>query len=127
MLQQWQQQREEGEAAAPPPLPTAVKVVTQSVGSGEHYDLSREPLLSTQLAHPNIVPTYKTCVVRVLSGAAGELGEPASPGSGGSSGAPGHSASTAHTVRTSKDVRPSLTDRNTLVELMPANAVLEPG
>lgn len=93
------------------------------MGEGQQLDLGREPLLSMALSHPNLLPSYKTCCVRVLAGADAEAASPTSPASPVDS-AGGSARSGAPTPR---PVRPSLTDRNTLVELMPAHAVLEPG
>ncbi|GAB4814999.1 hypothetical protein N2152v2_002045 [Parachlorella kessleri] len=45
----------------------AIKVVEHRVLGGKAYDLSREPLLSLSVSHPNCITTYKLSVVRVLS------------------------------------------------------------
>ncbi|KAL4418911.1 hypothetical protein ABPG77_003701, partial [Micractinium sp. CCAP 211/92] len=44
----------------------AVKVIDHRVGPGKSCDLSREPLLSMSVSHPNVVITHKMCVVRVI-------------------------------------------------------------
>ncbi|KAI7840569.1 hypothetical protein COHA_005722 [Chlorella ohadii] len=108
----------------------AVKVVATHVSVGDTYDLTREPLLSMSLSHPNLLPTFKTCVVRLLpepasswpsteltvtsSNAASELG------STGSGSVPIHPNSPTRVVR-------SILDRNALVEVMPLTSVLQPG
>ena len=81
------------------------------------------------LAHPNIVTSYKTCVVRVLEeGEAGEEersgGASAGPSSGGSAARTGASYSSGSS---GGRVVHSLTDRNALVQVMPSTATLEPG
>jgi len=85
---------------------------------------------SMSLSHPNLLPTFKTCVVRLLpepasswpsteltvtsSNAASELG------STGSGSVLIHPNSPTRVVR-------SILDRNALVEVMPLTSVLQPG
>lgn len=45
----------------------AVKVIDHRVSLGKTHDLSREPLLSMSVSHPNIVTTHKMCVVRIIT------------------------------------------------------------
>ncbi|PRW20989.1 kinase [Chlorella sorokiniana] len=107
----------------------AVKVVATHVSVGDIYDLTREPLLSMSLSHPNLLPTFKTCVVRLLpepvstqpsteltvsSNAGSELGS-------------GGSTTLAPRTNTATRVVRSILDRNALVEIMPLTSVLQPG
>jgi hypothetical protein len=78
----------------------AVKVIEQVVLPGKSQDLSREPLLSTSVSHPNVVTTYKLSIVCIkpdhredsaqcslctsvdLSSQGGSCGEGKEPGGG---------------------------------------------
>ncbi|KAL4452143.1 hypothetical protein ABPG75_007805 [Micractinium tetrahymenae] len=102
----------------------AVKIIPTHVGPGSSVDLGREPLLSMSLVHPSILPTYKTCVVRVLSDVDSADQEAAAAASSGGGGA---SAASAGASGSMGMVVQSLTDRNALVQVMPSTAVLEPG
>ncbi len=80
---------------------------------------------SLSLSHPNVLQGYKMCAVRVLSDAENEQAAVRAEGTGnlGSSGGsqgPSISGSGGKVV-------PHLTDPNCMVEVMPADAVLEPG
>jgi hypothetical protein len=108
----------------------AVKVVPATIEAGQRVDLSREPLLSVLLQHPNITASYKTCVVRILSADSGQAAAdlvaaavPAPNSSGGS----GRGGSKGPTSQGAGRVVRSLTDRNALVEVVASDAVLEPG
>lgn len=73
------------------------------------------------LAHPNVLTSFKTCIVRVLVDPEGT----ASADSGGmASAAPTASGSCSAPA---SQIVPSLTDRNALVEVVSNSSVLEPG
>lgn len=100
----------------------AVKIVPAQVSPGSTLDLSHEPLLSLSLSHPNVLSTYKTCVVRVLSDIGPGAHPPCSPSTmeGIHTGGGSPATSGGRVVR-------SLTDRNSLVEVVSPTAVLLPG
>ena len=80
------------------------------------------------LSHPNLLPTFKTCVVRLLP-------EPASSWpsceltvtSSGSASELGSAANLAARGSAPTRVVRSILDRNSLVEIMPLTSVLQPG
>lgn len=47
-------------------IAVAVKVAKTTVSVGQSLDLSAEPMLSVAVSHPNVLPTYRTCVVRCV-------------------------------------------------------------
>jgi serine/threonine protein kinase len=108
----------------------AVKVVATHVSVGDTFDLTREPLLSMSLSHPNLLPTFKTCVVRLLpepasSWPSSEL-TVTSSNAGSELGSLGSTSLVSRTSTTTRVVR-SILDRNALVEIMPLTSVLQPG
>lgn len=96
---------------------------------------------SLSLSHPNVLQSYKCCAVRVLtdaeseaatSGPPGGLGgleeasHSAGQGSSGSGGSGNVSGTVSGTAAQLKLIA-SLTNPNCLVQVMPPDAVLEPG
>ncbi|KAL4457609.1 hypothetical protein ABPG75_012474 [Micractinium tetrahymenae] len=107
----------------------AVKVIDHRVGPGKTCDLSREPLLSMSVSHPNVVITHKMCVVKVVPAAplAGEGDAAQQPQHeqqakqlSGRSGASGSSGSGGGRLV------PNL-DGSGFVELVSPHDVLQPG
>lgn len=100
----------------------AVKVIDHRVGPGKTHDLSREPLLSMSVSHPNVVITHKMCVVKVMHAIPSETGE-------------GEEAQAAATVLTSSSLGASgsggqrlpALDGSGMVELLSPHDVLQPG
>lgn len=75
------------------------------------------------LSHPNLLPTFKTCVVRLLPDPADDM----TLTSSGSAADSLPSASLISRTGSPTQVVRSILDRNALVEVMPMAAVLQPG
>ncbi|KAL4430764.1 hypothetical protein ABPG75_006020 [Micractinium tetrahymenae] len=106
--------------------PVAVKVIeTRVQAESTLASLHHEPLLSLSLSHPNVLPSYKSCIVRVLCGehelAAAPNGTP-DEGSGSSGSQTGGCGGSGE-----EGVRASIVDAGLKVQVMPPDAVLSPG
>ena len=81
---------------------------------------------SLSLSHPNVLQGYKMCAVKLLSDAETEHSN--GLGSNGTLRHSGGSHGTGHSGHGSGGrVVPHLTNPNCMVEVMPTDAVLEPG
>jgi len=83
------------------------------------------------LSHPNLLPTFKTCVVRLLPepGSRWPSTELTTSSSNAASelGSTGSAANLVSRASNPTRVVRSILDRNALVEVMPLTSVLQPG
>jgi hypothetical protein len=83
---------------------------------------------SLTLSHPNVLQAYKMCAVKVLTGADGEArGEAPANGTSPRLAGSGEFGSGGRLGSSGGRVVPHLTDPGCMVEVMPSDAVLEPG
>ncbi|PSC72637.1 kinase [Micractinium conductrix] len=104
----------------------AVKVIDHRVGPGKSHDLSREPLLSMSVSHPNVVITHKMCVVKVNPSAASGSDDGEAGAAGSSAGSRSITGGALHASGSSGQLVPNL-DGSGLVEIVSPHDVLQPG
>ncbi|PRW55899.1 kinase [Chlorella sorokiniana] len=104
----------------------AVKVIDHRVQPGKTYDLSREPLLSMSVSHPNVVITHKMCVVKVNPSLDSPLLDEDGKGDSGRSSSGGKQDSGRSGTGGGKLV-PAIDGSGSMVEIVSPHDILQPG